>query len=235
MFLLANRASRLTEKMDMADCHPDRLARTYRHFALINTAVSGWSVLYRRYLRPALAASDRPARILDIGCGGGDVLRRLTLRARRDGFSVTALGIDPDDRAVAVACQSNTPPGIDFRVTDARSLAQTGERFTIVLSNHVLHHLPEESVPGFLETSRQLSTGLVLHNDIRRHILAYLGFPLIGGLFHDSYILTDGLRSIRRSFTPNELRAIVPPGWEVRTAHPFRCVVIGAAGTGETV
>ncbi|MBC8134521.1 MAG: methyltransferase, partial [Fibrella sp.] len=101
-------------------------------------------------------------------------------------------------------------------------LACAGERFDIVLSNHVLHHLSDAEVAALCNDSATLATRFALHADIHRHPFAYAGFPLIGGWFRDSFILEDGLRSIRRAFTPDELRQLVPDGWHVRTAFPFR-------------
>ena len=59
---LSERAESLVELMDDPDCDPQRLARTYRRFGVVNRAISGWGSLYRRYLRPHLASLDRPAR-----------------------------------------------------------------------------------------------------------------------------------------------------------------------------
>ena len=41
-------------------------------------------------------------------------------------------------------------------------------------------------------------------------------------------IVTDGLRSIRRSYRRGELEAIAPPGWEVRRIFPNRLVMLYA-------
>ena len=62
----------------------------------------------------------------------------------------------------------------------------------------------------------------VVHNDLCRDDRALALFPLIGGWFQGSYILEDGLRSIRRAFTVAELQALTPAGWTVQTSSPFR-------------
>ncbi|MET0735814.1 MAG: methyltransferase, partial [Microbacterium sp.] len=95
---LAERAVDLRELMDDADCDPQRLAATLRRFGTINRLVSAWAGVYRTRLRPHLAELGRPARVLDLGCGGGDVVQRLAELARRDGLDVEWLGVDPDPR-----------------------------------------------------------------------------------------------------------------------------------------
>lgn len=224
--MLSLRATNLTEYMDATDCDPAQLIRTYQDFALVNTAVSGWSLLYRRFLYPILMQrSGQKVRLLDIGCGGGDVLYRIVRRAKRDGFNLQATGIDPNEQAIAYAKKAVLLSDVNFYATTVEELAQAGESFDIVLSNHVLHHLTDLEVTDMCQISMKMATRLAIHNDIHRHPLAYLMFPFIGGLFPHSLILPDGMRSIRRSFTPAELRQLVPTGWEVHTSLPFRCLL----------
>ena len=45
-----------------------------------------------------------------------------------------------------------------------------------------------------------------------------------------TFLRTDGLRSIRRSYLPAELAAELGAGWRVQTANPFRVVAIGTPG-----
>lgn len=237
---LARRASELTELMDDPDCDPLLLRRTIERFETVNRLVSCWGTVYRSRVRPVLAelardgdpggspepGAAKPARILDIGCGGGDVLRRLSRLARRDGFTIEALGIDPDPRALEVARRSPVP-GIAFRRARSRELVDRGERFDIVLSNHLLHHLDEAQLEGLLTDSAVLATALCLHSDIARSRTAYLGFSLgIAPFAAGTFLRVDGLRSIRRSYTPSELRELLSPGWRVARPGPFRLLVM---------
>ncbi|MBC8142419.1 MAG: methyltransferase domain-containing protein [Armatimonadetes bacterium] len=211
--------------MDEAGCDPALLANTYRDFDRVNALVSGWRGIYTRYLRPVLREAGAEATVLDIGCGAGDVCRRLAAWAKADGFSPCFVGADPDERAIEYAKGQANPPGTRFYCGTAEQLADKGETFTIVLSNHVLHHLTDSEVTWLCETSTRFAPRLVLHADIHRHPVAYATFPVIGGLFPGTYILPDGLLSIRRSFTPDELRRIAPRNdnrWRVETAFPFR-------------
>lgn len=223
---LQTRATDVVERMDELGCDSVRLANTYRDFDRVNSVVSGWRSLYTSQLRPVLREIGSGGTILDIGCGGGDVLRRLALWAKHDGLTPCFVGADPDSRAIQYANTEPVPANTRFVCTTAQDLAAAGERFDIVLSNHVLHHLSDSEVTALCHDSTTLATRLVLHADIHRHPLAYAGFPLIGGWFRDSFILEDGLCSIRRAFTPDELRQLIPNDWQVRTAFPFRLNLI---------
>lgn len=224
------RDTQLRELMDDPQCNPAALERTLQRFSVINRAVSCWGAVYRSHVRPLLAGLDRPARVLDIGCGGGDVLRRLVRLARNDGFSVEGVGVDPDSHAIAVAARAAAVPGVEYRRVYSHELVKQGERFDLVVSNHLLHHLDAAQLDALLDDSAALSTGLSLHSDIARGGVAFGLFgvgalPLAPGTF----VWTDGLRSIRRSYTRAELAATLPPTWSVEQPGAFRLLAVRVA------
>lgn len=233
---LAARDLELEELMDDPACDPDRLRATLRRFGTVNRLVAGWGTVYRTTLGPFLASLGRPARVLDLGSGGGDIPIELARRAAREGFDVHWTGVDPDPRAHSVAAGRHAPANVVFRCTDASALAVGGETFDVVLSNHVLHHLGDEA-SEFLDLSRRLSHGIVLHSDIARSRGAY-GLYAVGitPLAPGTFLRTDGLRSIRRSFTRAELQQLLdredPGAWSVAAPVPFRLL---AAGQGRAV
>lgn len=224
---LGRRDEALTELMDDPDCDPRRLQRTLRGFGLVNGAVSRWGTVYRTHLRPALLRADSPARILDIGSGGGDVLRRIVRLARRDGLAVEGVGIDPDPRALLAANSRPHPAGVRFRRATSSDLVRSGERFDAVISNHVLHHLDAAAFDALMRDSERLARGICVHSDIARGRLAYAAFS-VGSLpvAPGTFLRVDGLRSIRRSRTPAELRTRLPHGWDVDTVGPFRLLAV---------
>ncbi|WP_235510854.1 methyltransferase domain-containing protein [Curtobacterium sp. Leaf261] len=222
---LSARAIGLPELMDDPRCDPRTLDRTFRRFAVINPLVGGWRRVWRNGIRPVLG-SDGSARILDLGCGGGDLARSMARWARADGLDVEVVGVDPDERAIRAARRADTR-GVDFRTTSSGDLVDAGERFDVVVSNHVLHHLGDDERDGFLEDSAALASHRVVHSDIRRSRAAYrsyaLGAPFVAA---GTFVLVDGLRSIRRSYTVPELEAVVPAGWRVRASSPHRILAI---------
>ncbi|MEG2927135.1 MAG: methyltransferase domain-containing protein [Glutamicibacter sp.] len=229
------RAAEAIEEMDRPDCDPALLRRTYAQFPLVNRVVAGWRGNYVQCIRPLLARRVR-ARILDVGCGGGDIAANLARWALADGFEVAVCGIDPDPRAISYARQAlqrcTLPRGVlEFRETTSTRLAADGEQFDLVLSNHLLHHLGTDQLRQLQDETEQLCTGIGLHSDIRRSPVALGLFglatlPLAGS----SLIRRDGLTSIRRSFVPGELGPLLRSGWEVRTQRPYRNLLLWEAG-----
>jgi 2-polyprenyl-3-methyl-5-hydroxy-6-metoxy-1,4-benzoquinol methylase len=223
-WLLAHRAAGLVERMDDPDCDPQKLRRTYVQFEIVNRLISGWGRLYSQYLRPQLHAGARS--ILDVGAGGGDIARMVYRNAVADGFPVQITAIDTDARAVQFMQSSTRDAMISVRHTGVGELLAGNERFDIVLSNNVLHHLSAEDIPGFLHDTHALAAALTIHSDIRRDDLAYLGFLPAHILFPGSFIAEDGLTSIRKSYCPQELRALLPPAWDVREMSLFRTLCV---------
>lgn len=221
--VLQRRAAGLRERMDDPACDLDKLRATYARFSTVNRIFAGWGVFYWRFLKPRMEAR-RAYTLLDIGFGGGDIPRALLRRAERDGLKLRVTAIDPDPRAAAFA-RSLPPSSIAFEQTDTTSLVARGAAFDFVISNHLLHHLADEDLPTFLDECARLGP-YVLHNDIARADLAYIGFAaLTAPFFRGSFITPDGLASVRRSYTPKELRAVVPAGWRVSRPYPFRLLL----------
>lgn len=229
--LLRRRALDEPELMDDPACDPRALDTTYRMFGVINPLVASWKAVYVRDLRPVLraaAAESRPATVLDVGCGGGDVARAVARWAARDALEVHVTGIDPDARAIRWARSHDRGAGTTYRTVSSADLVAAGERYDAVLSNHVLHHLDAPELTGLLEDTTLLTRGIAVHNDLRRSRLAWLIYwvatlPLARAR---TFVRFDGLLSIRRSRTPDELAALVPPGWRVRRQRFFRVLAV---------
>lgn len=230
---LAERDVVLRELMDDPECDPELLRATLRRFDTINRLVSRWGSVYRTSIGPYLAGLDRPARVLDLGCGGGDVITHIARRAERDRLEVEWVGVDPDPRAIEVALARQAPASVRFVRTDSSELLAAGERFDLVLSNHVLHHLEADELERFATESRALCTGIVLHGDIERGRLAY-GLYAVGvtPFAPGTFLRTDGLRSIRRSYLQGELASVLGIPWRVDKPGRFRLLAT-APGTAD--
>ena len=229
---LLERDEAATEQMDDPDCDVEALERTYARFRLINVVVSNQRAVYRRWVRPCLSPSQT-RRVLDIGTGGADLPRALLRWARADGLRLEVTAIDPDPRALDWALRQPAEPGLVLRRVSSSELADAGERFDVVTSNHVLHHLDGREFGALLADSERLAGdgGIAVHGDIERTRLGYVGFalgtlPFERNLLAGSYIRADGLTSIRRSHTAAELAAALPRGWRVRRGIPSRLEVI---------
>lgn len=219
------------ELMDAPDADIDMLERTYARFPYVNAAVSGWRGVHRREI--ASRAGRRPIRVLDIGCGGGDITRAVAHRLRRNGVAAEVVGADIDPRAIRWAAAADDGELVRWRRASSSDLVADGEQFDVVLSNHVLHHLTAPQLTALLADSERLTAhgGVAVHSDIARSRAAYLLFgaatrPFAGNLLAGSFIREDGLISVRRSYTAAELAAVAPPGWRVERRMPARLLLV---------
>jgi len=229
---LARREEDRAELMDDPGADLEMLERTYDRFRLVNAVVSNTRAVYRHWIRPRLSATET-RRVLDVGAGAADVPRALLGWARSDGLRMELTAIDPDERAVAWARSRPPVPGLVLRQATSRELADAAERFDVVMSNHVLHHLDGREFGALLADSERLARGggLAVHGDIERSGPGYVAFalgtlPFVPNLLAGTFIRADGLTSIRRSHTAAELAALLPPGWRVRRGFPSRLEVV---------
>lgn len=248
----------LVEWMDRPDCDPVTLRNTYRYFPVINRFISRWHTVYRHHIRPLLRHNRRNS-LLDVGSGGGDITKCIHKWAAHDGFVLDVSGIDPDPRAHEFVLGRNT--GVQRRETDGRegnfvrdssdrqesgrlhflqadtgALRHEGRTFDFVICNHVLHHLSDHDLLGFLEDLDALSDRRVVCSDIERSAIGFGLFSLATWpLFPNSFIRADGLISIRKSYRAEELRDAVPHKWQIVRQFPFRLLLIlEKSGNGQT-
>jgi 2-polyprenyl-3-methyl-5-hydroxy-6-metoxy-1,4-benzoquinol methylase len=229
--ILKSRNPELVEWMDCPDCDRQLLFNTYRQFSKINQLLSGWDSIYRNRIRPLLLKSDGRANLLDIGCGGGDILRKLGQWCERDGFNISFTGIDPDVRSFEYLNSLEWPENFTFKQVESSKLVDENLSFDIVISNHLMHHLKSPELQAVCRDAVKLSSRLVIFSDIERSDIGYALFSAIAPLlFRNSYIVKDGLISIQRSFQKDELSEAVPGNWMVERQFPFRLLAIHQKG-----
>jgi 2-polyprenyl-3-methyl-5-hydroxy-6-metoxy-1,4-benzoquinol methylase len=225
--ILSKRNENLVEWMDRPDCDGELLKNTYRQFKTINTILSGWRSIYKKNLRPVLKQIPGKASILDIGCGGGDIIRLLHDQCRKDRIEVEFTGIDPDSRSVEYLSTLDNPNSINYRAIHSEALVEEKAQFDIVISNHLVHHLNSSQLTAVCRDAEKLSRRLVIFSDIERSDIGYLLFSVTAPIiFSNSYIVPDGKISIRKSYRKQELRRVLPENWQVKRKVPFRLLAI---------
>jgi ubiquinone/menaquinone biosynthesis C-methylase UbiE len=174
-----------------------------------------------RAVRPTLDAAPAPS-LLDVGCGSGDVPVWIASQFRRP---VSVVGVDLKPLHLQAA-----PDGLRGVVADVHALPFPDGRFDVVTASLFLHHFDGADVARVLRELFRVTRGLLVVNDLRRARVPYLfgraTFPL---LFRSRVSVEDGLLSIRRAFTPAELRqafteAGIPA--QVEATWPYRLLAM---------
>ena len=84
------------------------------------------------------------------------------------------------------------------------------EPFDFVFANHLLHHLTDAQVVALLNRLDGTGVRCYILSDIARSRFAWHSFRLAVTPFaHSSFIVSDGLTSILRSFTVAELNLLL--------------------------
>ena len=207
-------SSRSSEEEIMDDllCEGEVVEQTLRELETINTLLGGNAVTLGGMDRLLAAApTDRPLRIADLGCGGGDILRLIARRARKRGQSLELIGIDANPHIIAFAERhSKDYPEISYSTVNVFSEEMKQERYDLVLATLFFHHFEDEVLSQLIAQLQQQSRyGLVI-NDLHRHWLAYDSIRLLTRLFSRSAMVrNDAALSVARSFLRKDWKKIM--------------------------
>lgn len=170
---------------------------------------------------------DRPAVILDVGSGYGDMLRQVAGWARRRNLDVHLQGLDRNPFAARIAERVHGSQGIQWISED---LFQHQGGADIVISSLFTHHLADPDLVRFLEWQEVNARIGWFINDLLRHPFSYYGFALLARLMvWHPFVRHDGPVSIRRAFSPRDWTELLADA-EARQAviepwFPFRLCV----------
>jgi SAM-dependent methyltransferase len=159
------------------------------------------------WLGKVLSPAAEPIRILDVGCGYGDGLRRIARWAEARGVAVELTGLDINPDTVAIAAEA-TPARYKINWIDGDVFAYAPRMpIHFVVSSLFTHHLDDDDVVRFLAWMERRVTRGWFVNDLSRSAVPYYAFRIFAklGNFH-RFVQHDGPASIARSFLPDDWR-----------------------------
>jgi SAM-dependent methyltransferase len=198
------------ELLDGEDLSRHALSRSLSFVTEVNRGIGVVRGL-RRHLRGLVGRTG--VRLLDVGTGSGQVLEDLLGWGRaRGGRNWEGVGVDlrKEMLDVAAAADRGAGPAPRYVRGDALALPFRDAAFDAVFSTLTLHHFSDDQAVVLVSEMARVSRDRVVVCDLERCLPAYLCARVLAATRWRDDPLTrhDGPLSVRRAFTPEELRAI---------------------------
>lgn len=201
---------RLPEQMDQADLPAADHRAALASLARLNWFSRSSQILAGPIRKTAEAhTGTRPLRILDLACGGGDVLLSLARRMPGRGLKIDWIGLDISDVAVVHAREQARRCDLPVQFMQADVLqGDWPEKCDVVMCSLFLHHLEESQALALLTRMRSEARQQVLLNDLKRSRIGYvLAQAACRLLSRSSVVHYDGPVSVAGAFTIAEVRS----------------------------
>lgn len=201
------------EIMDDLNCQGEVVDQTLRELETINRWLGGNAVTLDgiNHLLKSKKKAIETITIVDVGCGGGDILKEIADWGRRQQFDLRLTGIDANTNIISYAAKNcSSYPSIKFLSQNILQEEFQSSKYDIIVATLFTHHFSDgELIALFQSFNRQAKIGVVI-NDIHRHWLAYYSISLLTKVFsRSSMVQFDAPLSVLRAFKRTELESIL--------------------------
>lgn len=233
MVLDFSRRNSLPEMMDSDETDFETFRACLVDLAKVNKLTFAYRPtlsFFRQLAAAGRLPAERKINVVDVGCGSGDMLRKIDRWAAPRGYMLDLVGVDLNPWSAETSREFAQPSRpirfITTNIFDYRPDAP----IDIIISSLFTHHLEDESVVAFvrwMEANARLGWFI---NDLYRHPLPYHLFRIASwSLRFHHFVQHDGPVSIARAFRvpdwSNILGAANVPEAAVREYFPYRLCV----------
>ncbi|MFT6324336.1 MAG: 2-polyprenyl-3-methyl-5-hydroxy-6-metoxy-1,4-benzoquinol methylase [Halieaceae bacterium] len=195
--------------MDNFELSGDDLHKTLSGLSTINKYLGNTSATFNA-VKKEVCKSNKPLKIIDLGCGGGDNLRAIAKWGQANNQVIELVGIDGNSHTLAYTQQQYPKLRITYIQADILATEFILPKCDILISSHFMYHFTDTEIVSFLKKSKNRIAIQIIFSELQRNDLAYALFK-IGTVFlpFSDIVKQDGLVAIRSSFSKMELRAIM--------------------------
>jgi len=189
------------EILDSEECPALETQKSLRDLCRVNRWFGGVGTTRKLIYRVACAKGLKRMTLLEVAAGFGEVPRIAGRQLVRRGITLDITDLD--------RVPTHLRPQHRALVADALALPFRDDSFDVVSCSLFAHHLQPDQLRQFAGEALRVSRYAFIINDLIRHplhlALVYAGFPLMR-----SYVSrVDGVASVKRAYTPDEVRQIV--------------------------
>jgi ubiquinone/menaquinone biosynthesis C-methylase UbiE len=190
------------ELLDAESLDPSDLRINLREMAMLNRLPGGVAASRRGIAR--LLNGTRPATVLDVGTGSGDLPAALL---RADDGVLRVIAADAHREVLVVAGERlEGVEGAELLQAHAARLPLSDASVDVAHASLLLHHLDSEQAVAALREMRRVARRGVVINDLRRGVLSFAVTAVtVLALTRGRYTRHDGVLSARRAYTLAEL------------------------------
>ncbi len=147
--------------------------------------------------------------IVDVGCGNGDMLRKIADFGIANDYNFSLIGIDANAFTVNHAEKLSLDyKNISYLCEDIFVMDVAKINCDVVVCTLTLHHFKDDEIIQILNVFKKSAKLGIVINDLQRSAIAYRLFQLLCVLFGlNRMSREDGLISILRGFKKEELAA----------------------------
>jgi 2-polyprenyl-3-methyl-5-hydroxy-6-metoxy-1,4-benzoquinol methylase len=196
--------------MDAPDLPAARMIETLKGLRLVNAVTRSSRLMWPDLVAAAHRRRGKRLRVLDVACGGGDVLMTLSRWAAKAALDIELSGCDASAEAVSYARETAAGAGLPISFFDLKvGRDPLPEGYDVVMSTLFLHHLDEEDAIAFLREAAAKAQDRMVVQDLLRSRLSYW-FARIGTRFLllNDICRLDGRTSVEGAFTREEAQGL---------------------------
>lgn len=199
----------LSELMD-GPCSYEDLRHCLHDLAQVNRVSFGYRPTLQ-WLKQFVQKADHPLHIVDVGCGGGDMLRRVESWSVRKRMAVRLTGVDLNPNAIRVARELKAADSrIEWIAGEIDSLRPDSDPIDVVVSSLFAHHLTDDEIVRFIRWMEQVARYGWFINDLYRSPTTYRWFKVLAASMRwHRFVRHDGPVSFQRAFLPHEWKHYV--------------------------
>ncbi len=199
--------SEVLELMDDPMMDAERYREAYLDINRCNRLLGGYGITLKALENLIKTHPKESYTILDMGCGDGQMLRKVAIFLKKREIKHTLIGIDLRDDVLDIAREKSKDfPEIQFVRQNILELDHTFD-CDILLCTLTMHHFTDANIQIFTKKFISLAKIGVIINDLQRSKMAYTLFKLFSLFFIRTEVAKyDGLVSISKGFLMPDLK-----------------------------